>query len=101
MGGPSSGERAMIAVDRPLSREGRVYRAWDLVRRAAEAVRRAFKEFLTTPSIVIGGFLLLAIGTYFLDRARIGHDAPSSAGLFSDAQAARAFLGVIAPASSP
>ena len=48
------------------------------------------------PSIVIGGFLLLAVGTYFLDRARIGHEAPISAGLFSDAQAARAFLGVIA-----
>lgn len=67
-----------------------------MARHAVEAIRRAFKEFLTIPSVVIGGFLLLAIGTYFLDRARIGHHVPISAGLFSDAQAARAFLGVIA-----
>ncbi|MCB0108969.1 MAG: DUF2254 domain-containing protein [Caldilineaceae bacterium] len=33
------------------------------------AIRRALSEFLWTPTLVILGFLLLAVGTYLLDRA--------------------------------
>jgi uncharacterized membrane protein len=62
-----------------------------------EAVRRAFVEFLTIPSLVIIGFLLLAVIMFVIDERLIattgGHHP---AGLFSDIQASREFLGVIA-----
>ncbi len=38
-------------------------------RRFGETLRRAFAEFLTLPSLLIGGFLLLAAGAYALDHA--------------------------------
>lgn len=42
-----------------------------------EAIRRAFAEFLTIPTIVIGAFLLLAAATYFLDAMRIARGWPA------------------------
>lgn len=75
-------------------------RILDSIRQWVETVRRAFVEFLTIPSIVIVGFLMLAGVMYALDDARIAGKDPSSepiwGGLFSDAQATRDFLGVIA-----
>ncbi len=32
---------------------------------------RAFAEFLALPSVVIGSFLLLAVGSYALDHAEL------------------------------
>jgi uncharacterized membrane protein len=65
-----------------------------------ETVRRAFVEFLTIPTLVIVGFLALALVMFILDEARIASKGPASkamwGGLFSDAQATRDFLGVIA-----
>ena len=63
-----------------------------------EIIRRAFVEFLWIPTLVIVAFLLLALATFLLDAARIAHEAPTEAraGLFSDSQAARDFLSVIA-----
>lgn len=34
-----------------------------------DAIRRAFAEFLTLPTLIIAGFFLLAAGSYALDRA--------------------------------
>lgn len=65
-----------------------------------ETIRRAFVEFLTIPTVVIVGFLLLAAVMFALDEARITSKGPASnvmwGGLFSDPQATRDFLGVIA-----
>jgi uncharacterized membrane protein len=72
----------------------------EMSRRMWEVVRRAFVEFLTIPTLVIAGFLLLALVTFVLDEARIVNEGPGShakwRGLFSDVQATRDFLGVIA-----
>lgn len=38
------------------------------LRHAVEVVTRAFSEFLLVPTVVIAGFLLLALLTYFLDQ---------------------------------
>ena len=38
-------------------------------RQAAQTAKRGFGEFLTWPLCVIGGFMLLAVGCYFLDNA--------------------------------
>ena len=35
-----------------------------------ETIRRAFREFLAVPTLVILGFLLLAVGLYALDLSR-------------------------------
>ena len=63
-------------------------------RQSLENFKRAFVEFLTIPTLVIASFLLLALGTYFLDAS--GQPASKWGGLFSDPQATRDFLGVIA-----
>ena len=85
---------------RPARTSGRLSDARTSLRHAIEATRRAFAEFLTIPTIVIGGFLLLALATYFLDQAhnapRLAISTPASGGLFSDPEAARGFLGVVA-----
>ena len=39
--------------------------------RAIETIRRAFEEFLTIPTAIIAGFLLLAIVSYMLDRSKL------------------------------
>ena len=64
-----------------------------------ETIRRALVEFLIVPTLVIGGFLLLALAMYVIDASRSPYGAdPASrwGGLFSDPQASRGFLGVIA-----
>jgi uncharacterized membrane protein len=71
----------------------------EFLRLTVETTRRAFVEFLTIPTIVIAAFLLLATLTFFLDRGRMTTgemSEPMWGGLFSDAEAARNFLGVIA-----
>jgi uncharacterized membrane protein len=72
----------------------------DRARHVVETVRRAFAEFLTIPTFVIVGFLLLTGIMYAIDvAAGAGKGAGPHAGwrgLFSDTQAARDFLGVIA-----
>jgi Predicted membrane protein (DUF2254) len=69
-------------------------------RHLVETIRRAFAEFLTIPTLVIGGFLLLAVVTYFLDRAHIAREGPTvglvNGILFSDPQSVSGLLGVIA-----
>jgi uncharacterized membrane protein len=40
------------------------------VRRIAEIVRRAYAEFLKLPSIILTAFLMLALGTWFLDHSQ-------------------------------
>ena len=69
-------------------------------RQWSEIVRRAFLEFLKVPSLVIVSFLLLALIMYMLDATRIAYAGATATatwgGLFSDAQATRDFLGVIA-----
>lgn len=37
--------------------------------RVTAAIRRALSQFLAVPIVIVGGFLLLAAGTYLLDRA--------------------------------
>lgn len=82
------------------NRTGTFINAVESLRLVLETTRRAFVEFLTIPTLVIAGFLLLALLTFMLDRSRItaggGNSQQMWGGLFSDAQAARNFLGVIA-----
>jgi uncharacterized membrane protein len=59
-------------------------------------VRRAFVEFLTIPTLVIIGFLALALIAFFADQRWPQAAGQDAAGLFSEAQASREFLGVIA-----
>ena len=65
-----------------------------------DTVRRAFAEFLALPTWIILGFLLLAIGFYFLDRAEIAWLTPLQTILrtrvFADAQATSDLLSTIA-----
>lgn len=75
-------------------------RTRESLRHTIEVVRRSFVEFLTIPTVVIAAFLLLALLTFILDDSRnAGGEASSQPmwfGLFSDTQAARDFLGVVA-----
>ena len=59
-----------------------------------QSVRRAFVEFLTIPTLVIAGFLLAALVTHTLDRS--GSATLKWGGLFSEPEATRDFLSVIA-----
>jgi uncharacterized membrane protein len=63
-------------------------------------VRRAFDEFLTLPTAVVVAFLLLAAGTYALDRAELPALAPAHAALqslvFGSSKATSDLLGTIA-----
>jgi uncharacterized membrane protein len=72
----------------------------DFLRVTVETTHRAFVEFLTIPTFVIASFLLLALITFVFDKSRIAATDSNEAliwgGLFSDAGAARNFLGVIA-----
>lgn len=69
-------------------------------RRIAKTIRRAFAEFLAIPTVVISLFLLLALSMYSVDAGRASYEGERSdalwGGLFSDVQATRDFLGVIA-----
>ena len=86
--------------DHSRDRSGFFAKARETSRQSWETIRRAFVEFLKIPTLVIVGFLLLALVMFVLDEARIANQGPASQamwrGLFSDAQAARDFLGVIA-----
>lgn len=63
-------------------------------------VRRAFEEFLTLPSAIVVAFLLLAAGTYALDRAQFPALAPAHDALqrlvFGDSKATSDLLGTVA-----
>jgi len=65
-----------------------------------DAVKRAFVEFLTLPTLLIAGFLLLALATYALDKAKVDWLLPARALLkrhvFADAQATSDLLSAIA-----
>ncbi|MBA2487313.1 MAG: DUF2254 domain-containing protein [Nitrospira sp.] len=65
-----------------------------------ETVRRAFAEFLTLPTGTIIGFLLLAAGTFVLDRSEVASLEPARAFLktqiFTDAKATSDLLSTIA-----
>lgn len=88
------------APDHWLDRTGAFRKTTEILGHWLETIRRAFVEFLKMPSFVILGFLMLAAAMYILDEARIVKDVQTSnarwGGLFSDAQTARDFLGVIA-----
>lgn len=91
-------EREMMAKNK--DRSGTFTKWRETLRQLLETIKRAFIEFLTVPTLVIAGFLLLAWGMFVLDDIRIAEDGSDRrtmwGGLFSDAQAARDFLGVIA-----
>ena len=65
-----------------------------------DEIRRGFAEFLTVPTGIIVGFLLLAAGVYVLDRADVVWLTPVRAfmreRIFNDAQATSDLLGTIA-----
>ena len=65
-----------------------------------QAVRRAFAEFLTLPSLIVAGFILLAAITTMLDYSEVGLFKPFRAALrqyfFRDAKATSDLLGTIA-----
>jgi uncharacterized membrane protein len=78
-------------MTRRHSNRGRKWRA---------AVRRAFAEFLLVPTAIIVAFLLLAGGTFSLDRSHAAWLLPLRSILqtfvFADAQATRDLLSTIA-----
>ena len=86
--------------DHSSQRSGSSKKAKHIPGQVLETIRRAFVEFLTIPTIVIAGFLALAVIMFVLDEARIVREGQASnamwGGLFSDPQATRDFLGVIA-----
>lgn len=65
-----------------------------------ETVRRAFAEFLFFPTCIIAGFLLLALGTYALDRSQISEPGPLrellKTHIFANAEATSSLLAAIA-----
>ena len=65
-----------------------------MARRAVEQVSRAFAEFLTIPTLMIVGFLLLAAAMYRLDQARIAQGWPAL--IPGDHESIRTLLGTIA-----
>ncbi len=80
-------------------RTGRQDRGPSASRKLWQTVRRAFVEFLAIPSAVIAGFVLLALVTFLIDEWRMQGASASPDewhGLFSDAQATRDFISVIA-----
>ncbi|MEJ7639391.1 MAG: DUF2254 family protein [Singulisphaera sp.] len=65
-----------------------------------ETIRRAFAEFLTVPTLIIAGFLLLAAGSYALDHLEVSSAGPVRAFLrehvFRNAKATGDLLGTVA-----
>lgn len=63
-------------------------------------VRRSFEDFLAVPAVTVGAFLLLAAGTYTLDRNAVGPLEPLREFLkdhfLADADTTETFLGTIA-----
>ena len=70
-----------------------------VISKALEAIRLAFVEFLTIPTCIIIGFLLLAVGSYALDRSKIVWLEPLRDAfklhIFADANATSSLLGTI------
>lgn len=66
----------------------------------SDSIRRAFAEFLTLPTGIIGGFLLLAAATYLLDHDSIGWLVPLRRALqghaFGSPQVTSGLLGSLA-----
>ncbi|HZJ10218.1 MAG TPA: DUF2254 family protein, partial [Trueperaceae bacterium] len=67
-----------------------------------DTLRRAFREFLALPTLIIVGFLLLAAGTYVLDAGAADWIGPVreflQARIFASAQGTSGLLGVVAGA---
>jgi hypothetical protein len=67
---------------------------------AVETIRRAFREFLAVPMLIIVGFLLLAAGTSALDHGHVAWLDPVHAFLkarvFADAKATSDLLSIVA-----
>jgi uncharacterized membrane protein len=67
--------------------------------RVFDGIRRAYAEFLTLPSCVIGAFVLLAVGVDALDRHRFASLEPFRgllvAHIFSQAQGTQGLLATI------
>jgi uncharacterized membrane protein len=65
-----------------------------------DETRRAFADFLALPTSIIAGFLLLAAGTYVLDRTKVGWLTPLRAALrsvmFTDSRSTADLLNVVA-----
>ena len=65
-----------------------------------ETVRRAFREFLTVPTLVIVAFLLLTVGSSIIDHGHIAWLEPArkvlTTRVFADAKATSDLLGTIA-----
>jgi uncharacterized membrane protein len=65
-----------------------------------DEIRRGVVEFAAVPAWVVGGFLLLAAGTYTLDHLQVGWLTPVRAFMqqyvFADAQATSDLLGTVA-----
>jgi len=65
-----------------------------------DGIKRAFVEFLTLPTLLIAGFLLLAFFSYLIDKAEIGWLQPLRQVLkqhvFANAKATSDLLGAIA-----
>ena len=65
-----------------------------------ETVHRAFEEFLAVPTMVIGGFVVLAVVTWFFDQhAALAHDPVRdymSTHLFGRAETTANLLGIVA-----
>lgn len=65
-----------------------------------EVARRAFAEFLLVPTFVIAGFLLLALGSYALDRSQLADPGPVrlflKSHIFANADATSSLLGAVA-----
>lgn len=77
-----------------------LYHEESRLKKFGQTVRRAFVEFLRFPTLIIGGFLLLAAATSALDSARISWLEPLRTtirvALFRDAEATSALLATIA-----
>ncbi|MGN6229216.1 MAG: DUF2254 family protein [Dyella sp.] len=75
-----------------------IWREWLLDMR--DGVLRAFREFLRTPTLMVTGFLLLALGLYVLDHADFAWIDPLrevlKKRLFVDSSTTSDFLGAIA-----
>ncbi len=65
-----------------------------------DAVKRAFVEFLTVPTLIIAGFLALALASYTLDKTPVEWLEPARSFLkshvFANAKATSDLLGAIA-----
>lgn len=65
-----------------------------------EEINRAFKSFIAVPTLVIAGFMVLAVGTYALDHAGADWAGPLGSfmerNVFGSSEATSALLGTIA-----